>query len=68
MKKLILAVMLGGALHGAMAADPGLRAVVRAGGEILERHDVPRAGFSIDAFLRARDANPINRRLPRIIV
>lgn len=49
-----------------LKADPGLRAVVRAGGEILERHNVPRSGFRLDHFLRARAANPINR--PRLII
>lgn len=49
--------------------DPGLRSVMRAAGEILERHNVPRAGFAIDHFLAARNAGPLGRRpQPRIIV
>lgn len=56
-------------LHtSSLVADPGLRAVVRAGGEILERYNVPRAGFSLDRFLEARANNPINKRQPRLIV
>lgn len=56
-------------LHtSSLAADPGLRAVIRAGGEILERYNVPRSGFSLDRFLEAREANPANRRMPRLIV
>jgi len=49
-----------------LKSDPGLRAVVRAGGEILERHNVPRSGFRLDHFLNARARNPMNR--PRIIL
>lgn len=49
-----------------LKSDPGLRSVVRAGGEILERHSVPRSGFRLDHFLHARAANPMNR--PRIIL
>lgn len=44
-----------------LASDPTLRAVVRAAGELLERHNVPRSGFRIDRFMEARDANPINK-------
>jgi len=51
-----------------IAMDPGLRCVVRAGGEILERYNVPRAGFQIDHFLAARAANPANRNVPRFII
>ncbi len=50
-----------------IAADPGLRCIVKAGGEILERHNVPRAGFQIDHFLAARNANPANRATPRFV-
>ena len=42
-----------------LAHDPGLRAVMRAAGEILEKHNMPRHGFSLDAFLHARDAGPL---------
>lgn len=49
-----------------LTSDPSLRAVVRAGGEILERHNVPRSGFRLDHFLHARAANPRNR--PRLFV
>lgn len=45
-----------------LKSDPAFRSVVRAGGEILERYSVPRAGFNLDAFLQARAANPMNRR------
>lgn len=47
-------------------SDPGLRSVIRAGGEILERHNVPRSGFRLDDFLRAR-ANSVHNR-PRLLV
>jgi hypothetical protein len=50
-----------------LLADPGLRSVMRAGGEILERYKVPRAGFSLDRFLEARAANPVNQRRRFII-
>lgn len=49
-----------------LVSDPGLRAVIRAGGEILERHNVPRSGFRLDDFLTARANNPRNR--PRLLV
>lgn len=57
-------------LHiSALKADPGLRAVMRAAGEILERHNVPRSGFSLTPFLEARQAGPNGRRpKPRIIL
>lgn len=58
-------------LHiGALKADPGLRAVMRAAGEILERFNVPRQAFSIDHFLAARDAGPYgrSRQRPRFIL
>lgn len=42
--------------------DPGLRCVMRAGGAILEKHNVPRAQFMIDHFLNARDLARPKRR------
>lgn len=48
-----------------LKGDPGLRAVVRAGGELLERYNVPRQAFSIDHFLSARALTPMGR--PRIV-
>ena len=47
-----------------LACDPGLRAVVRAGGEILERYNVPRHAFRIDDFLTAREKGPLARKAP----
>lgn len=38
--------------------DPSLRAVVRAGGELLEKYNMPRHGFALDRFLQARDKGP----------
>lgn len=49
-----------------LKSDPGLRSVIRAAGEILERHNVPRSGFRLDHFLHARAANPMNR--PRLLI
>lgn len=49
-----------------LAVDPGFRSVIRAAGEILERHNVPRSGFRLDRFLDARAAAPHNR--PRLII
>lgn len=52
-------------LHiSSLKADPGMRSVMRAAGEVLERHNVPRVGFGLDAFLRARDSGPFGRRPP----
>lgn len=45
-----------------LASDPGLRAVVRAAGEILERYRIPRQRFSPDHFLAALHGIPANRR------
>ena len=39
-------------------SDPGLRCVIRAAGEILERYNIPRARFSLDHFLQAREQIP----------
>lgn len=39
-------------------SDPALRCVVRAAGEILERYNIPRANFSLDHFLAARESVP----------
>lgn len=47
-------------------ADPGLRTVVMAGGEIMERYDIQRSGFRLDHFLDVRAKQPMNR--PRIIM
>lgn len=41
-----------------LKGDPSLRAVLRAAGEILERYNMPRAGFSLDHFLAARSQVP----------
>lgn len=41
-----------------LANDPGFKAVIRAAGEILERYQMPRAGFSLDHFLAARSQIP----------
>lgn len=51
-----------------IAGDPGLRSVIRAGGEILERHQIPRAGFRLDPFLDARARAAHNQRRPRLII
>ena len=52
-----------------LKCDPGLRAVVRAGGEILERYNVPRHGFSLTSFLEAREKGPYVRKpKPRLLL
>lgn len=49
-------------LHvAALATDPTLRSVARAGGEILERYRIPRQRFSPADFISARDALPLHR-------
>lgn len=48
----------------ALKTDPGLRSVMRAAGEILERYNMPRMGFKLDDFLAARDRGPFGRRAP----
>lgn len=49
--------------------DPSLKCVMRAAGEILERYNMPRHGFSLDKFLVAREAGPYGRKpRPRLIM
>ena len=48
-----------------LKSDPGLRAVVRAGGEILERYNMPRHGFSLERFLDARAEGPYGAKTLR---
>lgn len=48
-----------------MAMDPSLRCVMRAGGELLEKYQVPRTTFLLDHFLNAREAK---RPKPRLII
>jgi hypothetical protein len=54
-----------------LKADPNLHAVMRAGGTILEKYNIPRSGFRLDTFLEARDRGHIGqaeRRARRLIV
>lgn len=44
-----------------LKADPNLDAVMRAGGTILEKYNIPRSGFRLDRFLEARDAGHIGQ-------
>lgn len=47
---------------GNLKSDPGMTTVVRICGEILERYQIPRVGFSRDDFLAARNLIPQHRR------
>lgn len=51
-----------------LKSDPGLKCVIRAAGEILERLNIPRAGFAIDHFLHARSKTPYGRARPQLIL
>lgn len=44
-----------------LKTDPNLHAVMRAGGTILEKYNIPRSGFRLDTFLAARDAGHIGQ-------
>jgi hypothetical protein len=46
-----------------LKSDPGLTSVVRAGGEMLERLNLPRTGFSGSQFADAINSAPIHKRL-----
>ena len=41
-----------------LKGDPAMKAVMRAGGELLERLGMPRKGFSMDAWRAANQAMP----------
>jgi hypothetical protein len=45
-----------------LKGEDGRRKIVRACGEILERYRIPRHSFSLDHFLAARNAIPLQRR------
>lgn len=51
-----------------LKGDPTLKRVMRAGGAILERLNLPRQGFSLDKFLHARERGPYRRRTPKLIL
>lgn len=44
-----------------LASDPGLRSVIRAGGDLLERYNLPRRAFHLDHFLAARSQTFVGR-------
>lgn len=44
-----------------LAMDPNLNAVMRAGGALLEKYNIPRSTFRLDRFLEAREAGPIGQ-------
>lgn len=48
----------------AMLANEGMlrKCVLKVAGEILERYNLPRSGFSADEFTRALNAIPIHKR------
>lgn len=51
-----------------LAADPGMRSIMRAAGECLERLGLPRAGFHLDRFLEARAKGPYGRKPPSRLI
>ena len=51
--------------------DPGLNRVVMAAGELLEKLNMPRHGFSLDRFLHAREQGPFapkKKPKPKLLV
>jgi hypothetical protein len=49
-------------------ADPGMKCIMRAAGECLERQNQPRGPFSLDRFLEARQRGPYGRRPPQKLI